>query len=231
MVPRDGLPHGARSAVDHDPQAAVLVGLKLEEVVPAPQRTELYPTVAPSDVVQRPRAQRPIAELLGQPVAPFSQRVPHDGDDLCQAAQQRPRTAWGLQYAHVPLAANGRHPAANVSSDRLREDAPLGGEGRPDADPTREVDTGKLLWSGYHEITALAFSSDGEHLLLYDRDVASLIYLNAKTGGWDNDFGDERGYAKDVRIAPDGVHALAVTTGFTPDDAKAMLTLWNLQSG
>ena len=41
MVVADGLANAPRAAVEHEPQASLVVGLELDEVVPAPQRADL----------------------------------------------------------------------------------------------------------------------------------------------------------------------------------------------
>ena len=88
MMCGDGLTHATRAAVYHQPQAIVLVGLKLDKMVAPPQRAELVSAIAGFQLFQADRSARPRARKWG--VAPQRYRRMLDrGNDWYNPAKTR----------------------------------------------------------------------------------------------------------------------------------------------
>jgi hypothetical protein len=66
MMLGNRLAHGPRPAVDHQPQASFLIGLKFQEVVAPAQGRKLDPAVPVRELRQRRVAQRGLVQSVGK---------------------------------------------------------------------------------------------------------------------------------------------------------------------
>ena len=87
MMGRDRAAHRTRSAMDHQPEPAVMVGLKLKKVVAASERAQLHAPVASLEFFQSRITQRRSVQVLGQGGRHGSGRVAVGWDALVQPRQ------------------------------------------------------------------------------------------------------------------------------------------------
>jgi hypothetical protein len=135
------LTHRTRSAVHHQPQTVVLVGLQLEEVIPAAERGELEDPVAATNCLEpgiRERSFREVRGLRdrGAPMPPPRRnRRAEPGKDLGGDSRIAKRVGIGVH-------GDGEHAAADVSADGLRVDQRRRGDDDANADLFGKVHVG-----------------------------------------------------------------------------------------
>ncbi len=135
----DRLAHGARAAVQHQPQAVRLVRLQLDEMVAAAERAELQRSLALLQRLERARAERLGVELGRQAVRPLA-RVAYERDGSIEAGQHRGRGALVVEHRGLGVEGDGRHAAPDVSADRGGVEGAARGDHRADAHVGRQVD-------------------------------------------------------------------------------------------
>jgi hypothetical protein len=143
VVGLDRLAHGARAAVHHEPERTLLVRLKFEEVVAAPERSELQGTVPRFSLLQGRMAQGPSFECRSRRFDRAGGAVLRNGNARVEGRHQaRGRLPVGYGVG-VTAEADRRHAASNVSTDGARKQQRARRHGHADADVPSQMDVGQ----------------------------------------------------------------------------------------
>jgi hypothetical protein len=142
MMGCDQLSHAARTAVDHQPEAVLLIGLKFDKVVPAAECSELNPAVTGALSFEPFVAEGQLTQRLRLIGRGGYRSVPLHGNASMKFGEERPRMSLVIQDITSGIEPHGQHPATDVAANERWIDQLPRGHGQTDTDGFRAVHVG-----------------------------------------------------------------------------------------
>jgi hypothetical protein len=126
--------------MDHEPEAVFLVRLKLQKMVSTPECTELNTAITSLQLVESRIAEQRCFQVRGQSVRHGRGRVPIGWNSLVQAEEDRGRREFIGKQVSYDVERDGRHAAADVTTDCGRINQIGRGQDRANANFARQMD-------------------------------------------------------------------------------------------
>ena len=141
MMISDGLPERPRPAMHHEPEPAILVGLNLHEMIPAPKRGELSLALLSTNGIEDWMAEFIVGDAirLRNDQASIS---PAGWHGMAQLSEDLARDPGSIQSSRVNVEGNGQHATSNIGSHRLRVNQVRRGDNHTDANVGSQMDIG-----------------------------------------------------------------------------------------